>query len=349
MLREHSPSEFRVTKDMLRAAHEWRVTLSDDGVSPEDRARFAQWYDASPLHAHAFDQAETFWQALGTLKAEQINAHYLVPGDQERRAKPLLAFHWYQWAAGVAALFIVTLLIRSLVGINGDSDIMATERSFVTAIGESLDVTLDDGTQLSLGPSTELRVVFGQRERALYLTTGQIFLDVASDPDRPLVASVGAFDARVVGTAFDLRSISGKTSVEVVEGVVAVSYPYIIRGELSELRRSRTVNAGSGVSASKETGLVDPYSINSNRIGAWRKGRLIFEDTLLSDMIDDLNRYNTRSVRLNDPDGELSTATVTGAFDASDTDSILTTLTEILPVTLSEMDGVVEIIPASVN
>ncbi|MEM8983930.1 MAG: FecR domain-containing protein [Pseudomonadota bacterium] len=334
-----------VTADMIATAHEWRLLLDSADVSESDKQRFSDWLAEDALHAHAFDQATTFWQALGEIKAQQLDERFLKPSGHEKwiATTDTLRQSKYRWATGIAAALVVAVVANGLLESTPVESIPSSRQQFVTAAGESMERMLSDGTTLSLGPATELTVTYTEQRRLVRLDRGQVFLDVASDPLRPLIATVGRLDARVVGTAFDVRAGTKTTSVEVAEGAVVVSYRVSTDNETDAAVGPTVLSAGSGVAASPSTGLMTPFAVDTASIGAWRDGRLIFDGTSLPEMVNDLDRYDSRSILVDDPTGALATLTVSGAFDARNIDAILATLTEILPVIIEPTEATVVI------
>ncbi|MGP4920706.1 FecR domain-containing protein [Pseudomonas helleri] len=63
---------------------------------------------------------------------------------------------------------------------------------------------------------------------------------------------------------------------------------------------------------------------------AWRRGKLIFEDRPLQQVVADVNRYRSGTIRI--LDAKLMDLRVSGIFNIAEPDAVLTTITETLPV-----------------
>ena len=125
----------------------------------------------------------------------------------------------------LAAVFLIAILWRPVTGELRSRLTAAASGEYVTAAGERMELTLDDGTRVTLGASSRLRVVSNLegRQRELRLD-GFALLDVAHDPTRPFVVHAGQITTRVLGTRFVIRAYRDEEnfSVAVAEGRVAV-------------------------------------------------------------------------------------------------------------------------------
>lgn len=90
-------------------------------------------------------------------------------------------------------------------------------------LGECRMVELPDGSVLNLNSGS--RVIYPSRftgdDRRVFFT-GEVFADVAKDPERPFVISVGDVNVQVFGTRFNFRAYDNLDNIEValVEGSV---------------------------------------------------------------------------------------------------------------------------------
>ena len=65
-----------------------------------------------------------------------------------------------------------------------------------------LEVTLADGSQVTLNTGTQLRVSITEHERRAELASGEAYFEIAKDPSRPFVVKAGerlVFGRRVRG------------------------------------------------------------------------------------------------------------------------------------------------------
>src|SRR5690606_35324362 len=81
---------------------------------------------------------------------------------------------------------------------------------------------LSDGSRITLGAGSRIRVDYTAAARRLTVEAGEAFFAVARDPQRPFVVHAGSGTITALGTAFNVRSLAGRVVVTVVEGKVEV-------------------------------------------------------------------------------------------------------------------------------
>jgi transmembrane sensor len=220
-----------------------------------------------------------------------------------------------------------------------------------THVAELREISLPDGSVVTLGAKSRIRVRYADYERRVELLGGQAFFAVARNTSRPFYVVAEDVTVRVVGTKFDVSRGSHNTvRVAVLEGRVNVSRasPRIDahpaeRSMPSESPTASTVTelgAGEGFRSLSKGGLHTNKEHAPPEAGAWRTGQLAYTSARLADVIDDLNRYYGAGVSLaSDELGELE---VTAAFQAVHVTDFLQSLPRALPVAVEfHSDGAV--------
>jgi transmembrane sensor len=191
----------------------------------------------------------------------------------------------------VAAGLIVVVVIRTTHMGTAAAETRPPEESFSTANRERAELRLADGTRIRLAPASHIRVAadYGETERAVYLE-GQGYFEVKHDTTRPFIVYAGKAIARDVGTEFAVRSYAEDRAVQVVVRTGAVAMSGVGRlgaGDVGRLGIDGTSSLTHGVAVD---GLL-----------AWLDGRLVFHDTPLASVIEELRRWHDADVRLADP------------------------------------------------
>ncbi|MEM9046861.1 MAG: FecR domain-containing protein [Pseudomonadota bacterium] len=258
------------------------LTSSQAGGHAGKRAEglFNAWRLQSASHERAAKRAEQIWLELGEQRAYRVSNRKGRP-----RAKYALS------AAAVASLLL-------LLGAQSE-ELFADHR---TMPGETLNVTLPDGSVANLNTATALDVEFDANERRIDLWAGEAAFKVKHDPARPFVVHSRQGSVTVTGTVFSVTDLGDSTNVVVAEGSVLV-LPNAAQPR--DLDKGKSVDfAADGIGA---TELVDPA-----RELAWQDGRLVFEAMDLSQVIAELDRfYPGRFVIVG---SGLSEAPITGVF-----------------------------------
>ncbi len=307
--------------------------LAGEG-SADEQADARQWLAENPVDARVISELDL---ALTDLKLkgeaqQKIDVEAALAKVKARRDRPELHVvrggaprigrassldrprsRWIGIAAAVTILVTVgTIFWRSRDAVQPAPPVIAA-RTLTTPVGGRDSLTLPDGSQVILGPGSVLTLAegFGGNERRMTLA-GEAFFAVVHDDAKPFIVVANGVDIRDIGTAFVVHSDAGGVRVAVTEGVV----------ELTAARQSPTrLNAGDVASVSPSGEVTALRGVGAEDDLAWTKGRLVFRDTPLSEVSDDLRRWY--GVHLDIPDLSLRRRPVTASFEG---DSLRTVL-----------------------
>jgi transmembrane sensor len=306
----------RAKDPLIEEALRWFVVLRDSAHDENDRRAFEQWRATDAAHEAAWQRARAVWTHADVLKPVYGRATgAIVAPFSDRQRRSLGRRRWLQAAAVVAIAAPAAYLA-------GQSDLWADHR---TPAGERRTLTLADGSVVELAGGSALSASFSKEARRLTLAAGEAFFTVAPDAARPFIVKAGQGRIRALGTAFDVK-LSGETvTVTVMEHRVEVSTGPDSRVELEQGQQVRYV--------ARE--LQVPHAADLRVADAWRRGRLVFQDAPLGEVIADLER--SRGGRIVLTDSRLRALPVTAVFDARQADAALTTIASILPITLHRL------------
>lgn len=307
------------SRDVLEIAYHWHAQSVDGVLSLAEHDELTAWLAADPSHKAAFDRADTLWRKLdqvprGALDSVTGNSttrfsrELASVGDESRffsrNSRRLIAV-----AASLGTIALVSLLVSF------ESVEIPSTVSYRTNTAESKDVGLPDGTVVNLGPKSHIAVTFTDATRDVSLFSGQVYFDVARDPEVPFVVNMGSFSATVLGTEFVAERNLQSSQIAVSEGRVMVA-------PISSASRmpARELTRGSRVRVT-QAGEVSYSEIDANLIGVWRDGQWVFSDALLSDVISHASRYYAHPIEILDP--RIGEKTVTLSLDAGDVETLL--------------------------
>ena len=312
------------------AATAWFVRLRDEAARDSDRVAFEVWRNADPAHAEAYREIERLWTGLGRIDRRPndraparsaANSSAGPASSGRRRALRQMAI-----AASVAA--VVGVGAYGLV----QQGVRANHR---TGAGEQRQTVLADGSTAHLDTATALSMDFTAHRRLITLHGGEAYFEVATDAARPFVVEAGGGRIEALGTAFSVSRTDGAVQVVVTESAVMVSD---IGG------RRTVVAAGQGVRIT-DAGLGAVVDVDVNAALAWRRGRLVFDNRPLGEVLGTLERY--RRGRIVILDGTAAALPVTGSFAISDTEATLKTIERTLPVRLYRLSGLLVLVSAA--
>lgn len=278
--------------------------------SPEERARFERWLAADPRHQEFFDAVvRGAWRTLAPEPTPPA-MRALPPRHQAPTAGRRAAFAW-AWRTGLAAAVILGIVVgvRRSGLLPASSSPAQRERTVATRPGERAQLTLADGTRVTLAPASTIRYSSDATgaERAVTLT-GEAAFVVVHDAAHPFVVRAGGGEVRDVGTTFDVRAYPDDPQLDVVvqDGTVdlrAAGDRTLPNQRLDRGERGR-LTAG---------GVVRVTTVDPAHYLAWTTGRLVFDETPLEEVVRELTRWYGAQVVIADP--TLRARDFTGSFD----------------------------------
>lgn len=279
-----------ISAEIKAAAREWWVRLDSGELSADEQAEFADWLAADPRHAQAYGQLCELWGALDTVAAQ-------IAAQTNRQTKPGKSSRRWLMPALASVCLAVWLLNPLWVVLRAD---------FHTGFGERRDVLLSDGSIVHLNSNSALQVHIDGEHRQLTLLAGEALFEVSPDPTRPFRVSAADGSVTALGTAFNVRLQDGKTEVSVTQHSVAVDLPQAGGGAHTILAE------GQQVAYSLESGIGKPQPVDTQTVSAWQRGKLVFENRPLGEVVAELNRYHRGLLLIQE--AELAQRRVNGVF-----------------------------------
>ena len=339
-----SDPDFRL---LVRTAQDWRDRLQNGAVSDAELGAFEDWLAEDIRHQEIYEQAEIYWAAFDHFDPKDVDARYRRRGlalwlsDTMDQTKAFFGTAQVKLAAATAALVLIAAPITIWQFTDTVPDHQETASIITThsaGVGETVLVTLSDGTVATLGADTEIETEYAPGKRIVRLASGAALFEVASDPDRPFSVQSDRVTATALGTVFEVRSNGGVTRVAVAEGRVEVAHPYMIEGNATSMTTRQELDTGEQIAATGITGLRAIEPVDPSRVGAWRDEMLIYKGATLTEIVADANRYSAKDIRLESVPPDIANAEINVSFRVSDIDGMIGTLPDLYPVIIDN-DG----------
>lgn len=362
------------SRHALEEAASWFVRLQEESASTQTFADWQKWLSAASAHRVAYDEIENTVLRLqrvavlptlpsrAEMQADTYDGSVAISSWQNGAPEPRRRVLWRArrpnaWRAAIAAGLSVVILASAWLWprLAGEQPQLG-ELAYRTAPGERRVIELPEGSQVTLDADSALRVHLTRERRALTLSAGEAYFQVAKDAARPFVVRAGATQVTAVGTAFNVRTSENRTVVAVVEGEVEVV------GTPGQTVTGSTVRARDGrgrhqpqlspeasgtpqLSARVAAGEAVFYGDGGNLLHvlpaaeaslatAWINGRRQYLQEPLRYVLADIDRYTGRHVELADEEtGELR---FTGTLNLENSTAWLRGLSVALPVTMTE-------------
>jgi transmembrane sensor len=288
-------------------ALEWQVLLWSGEVTAAQQQGFEEWLTASDLHQQA-------WREIGVMQKKL----QLVP---DRAVALLKDKSHFAKRRQLLQMLGFTVIAGGTVPIVRNSESWQTlAADYRTQTGEQEKVVLADGSQLIMNTATSVDIAYSDYERRLILRQGEIYITTAPDvrQARPLLVQTRHGTAQALGTQFNVRLKPHETRVSVQQGQV----------KLRSGNGLHSLMIASGNQAGLSNDAVTDLTPNTNE-SAWLDGKLVAEQMRLGAFLDELSRYRSGVIRY---DQTVANMVVSGVFPLLDTDRVLQSLLQALPL-----------------
>ncbi|MFA6876824.1 MAG: FecR family protein [Parabacteroides sp.] len=252
----------KLTAEELKQLRHEVQQLSDESISTRMQARWmADDIDTSDVPVSRLDQIK-----------KRIDASSFSS----------ISYSWLRRTAQIAAAITIPVLIITSFYLYRENKNLGTNEMIVsTNIGERANITLPDGTHVTLNAESKLKYApqtFNKSERLIHFE-GEAYFDVKKNHDIPFLIRTTDVQIKVVGTKFNLSARDKNPVAELVleEGKVLFT-------SLSS-KECRAISPNQKVIFDKKTGTITITTINAQSISSWRKGDLVFHNAQFADII----------------------------------------------------------------
>lgn len=316
--RSKPQAEAPISAQVAEHAVEWLIELQAEPVAAETLAQWRQWRAAHPDHERAWQRIEAVNGQLSYLAAPEnlALAHAtLAPRGTKRRRQAIKTLSGLMLGTGALWLLEENVPWREL---------SADER---TAIGERRDLTLADGTHVTLNTDSALDVRYGSDQRRLRLMAGEILIATASDAmKRAFVLDSPHGEVRALGTRFSVRVFAATTTVRVLEGAVNVA-------PRQKSGAGQRLQAGQQLSFRADS--WDTAQPTDADALAWIDGFIVAKSWRLADFLLELGRYSKRSLSC---DTAVADLRVSGSYPVDDVGRVLDAVATTLSLRVETVD-----------
>ena len=309
------PSASRVDA-VSHQASVWFALMHGGSPTQAERDELAQWISADPQHAQAYAQLEGLWAASAML----------APPSRPAASATLSRRRFV--GLGVAACTAAVVTGATSLWLKGMSSPFA---DLHTSVGERRTVQLPDGSAVELAGNTALNVDFSAGRRFMELLQGEAFFTIVPGSAGDLTVSTQA--GRVVAEKGEFcLSCEGATAM------LAVS-----RHTVRVITADQQTDLSEGLSmrfSANHAGAIQHAELD--QVLAWRSGRLVFFDTPLISVVNELQRWREGKIFI--PDKQLAARRVSLILNLNRPDQMLAVLSKALSVRTTRYTDLVTLI-----
>lgn len=302
-------SDMRTTsQDIEKQAAEWVAKRELGEMSPKEQAAFDAWLAADVRALGAYCRIEGTLARLGRVGRAVRDggaASELCEKPDSGTVKRHLTRRVVlggSIAASIAAVFAV----------GASMWLRRQQSSFASGVGLVREVSLSDGSVITLNTDSEVSVNYTDAVREIHLVRGEALFDVAKNKKRPFIVFAAGTQVRAVGTSFSVSMLPQRpVQVLVKEGVVELKPAAGDRASAVRVKANMRVLIPEGehfiaVNVAQEKVVRDL---------AWQHGELAFDNQTLREAAEEYARYSSIRIVVDEASAD---RTVTGSFAAND-------------------------------
>lgn len=291
-------------------AAEWVARRDSGQWASAAEQDFEAWVSNSTTHRITYLRMHSAWQradGIGVVSADRDPP----PGGSDVR--PSRSTTWR-----IAATVVLT------VGTLGGMYKIYADRpkvDYQTAVGARQTLSLPDGSNVTLNTNSAVKVRVDQRVRTVWLDRGEVFFEIAHDPEHPFVVFAGDRRISVLGTRFSVRRDRAEVTVVVVDGRVRIESAQDTSSPSSTLTKNEVLTEAGGnvLVANRDAAQIEAEL-------SWRQGKLVFDNTSIADAAREFNRYNVKQLVIND--AAAGSIKIGGRFDVNNVEAFARLLTQ---------------------
>lgn len=322
-------------KDAERSAAEasaW-IAKMDKGMSDADTDALLAWMRANPRNEAELLEMARMWDKMDALaRLSEVFPHAAETGSPPVRGmgrRMAMAASFVVVVAG----FVMAALILNPYEDKPPPSLASATAAYETAIGSLSAIELPDGSSITLNTNSRAVVSYGERRRIVRLEQGEMHIDVAQDPTRPLSVIAGGRIVQAVGTAFSVKiDPSQRVEVLVADGRVQVGVHEQGTADIGEVESLDDsdgqwflVAQGERVVLNANSETVEALEPEEMEVRlSWRNGNLIFRGESLAAAVAEVGRYTPVEFVIEDED--LQQVRVAGLFKSGDVAGFLSSL-----------------------
>ena len=293
---------------LVDQAIQWMITLRFNVADDASTAAFERWLHTSAEHQQVWQRVATMNDDFNQVPA-QVGRRAL--GGARQRMSRRESLKLLGLVAGAAGL---TWFGRDY------TPLPAMLADYRTATGERRWVALGDGSQIQLNSASAMDATLDAERRLVRLLQGEMRVITGTD-SRPFWVQTRDGYLRTLGARLLVREHAHGTSLAVQQGNVAIFADRHAPSARQVIQPGASVLFDrSGIRPAVANGL-DPW--------AWSDGVISAQNMRLDDFLGELARYRNGLLRCSEAVAGLR---VSGTYQLSDTDQVLTLVAQSLKV-----------------
>ena len=292
----------------------WFIKLQSGEVNLEAQKNFEDWLGSNFSNRKEYEELCELWSDLDS-----------VSNTEDRIPISLSQTSTNGVSSNKLSKFLAAAIVIFVLGVGfwNQLDILTYLTSdYQTSKGQQKNIQLSDGTKVFMNTNTALSIEYNSDSRVVRILKGQALFRPVHSSTRPFMVVTQNITVKALGTVFEVyKNKSRLVSVELYEGRLAVT---------EKDSKTLKLKAGEKILYRPGSGLSEIKTISAKLDQAWQRGKLIFSDLPLTQVIDEISRYKQGKIII--LDDRLKNLKVSGVFDLRHPEKILETIEKTLAV-----------------
>jgi transmembrane sensor len=273
------------------------------GLTPEEQVALEAWLAESSHNTVAYLRLRAAWERAGRLAALRVPMRPALPQKSPWAKLRIPAF--------------AAILLGLVYGGNAYLESSRNDQVlYRTKVGETRAYQLADGTRMDLNTNARVRADVTGRQRIVTLESGEAFFDVTHDARHPFIVFAGKRRITDLGTKFSVLLNGDSVRVLVLEGQVRVETPAGTLGPAPVIAGAGHIVVAQGM---ESLVFAKPDSEVAREL-SWRNGMLTFDQSPLTEVAREFNRYSSRHIIV---EGNARKIRIGGTFKADNVDAFV--------------------------
>ena len=285
-------------------------------ASSEEQEELQQWLQEDTAHQSEFENLRMLWNDSAAAALHSFNTEnaWQKISDQILPANKSKVVSMFAWKKAIAIAASVLIIVGIFYFYNKTSKI---EWKDIMAEVSNKSIQLTDGTVITLRKGSKLSIPdnYGKNSRKVQLK-GEAFVEVKHDENNPFYLTTGKSMIRDIGTAFLVESNDSTEQVMVTEGKISFS---------GKADKAKQLIVEAGEAAILKDQKPELKMLESKNALAWKSNVLVFDNTDLHVVAEDLKDYYNVDVQLSE-DLKASRILVTAQFKSESLENVINEL-----------------------
>ena len=305
------------------------LNLKNEKHPDFDNEEFLKWLNENEEHFIAYKKEEELRTSIKSMPSDLLKelsseVFQEIEAEEKRRSlfKTIIPYT-------IAASLLLVLSVSVFNFFKGP-EVLYTKK-FNSKNKVLSNIKLPDDSIISLDSNTVLNIKYYEKTREVELIKGKAFFSVKSNRQRPFLINSNHTNVEVIGTMFEVSNQNNLVNVNVKEGRVKVAK---IFNESKKPRILALLEKGQKVSLNKYGEIDKLQDVSISSIALWEKGKLIFKQDSLKDVMNEFSKYLDIQVAF---ETKLSSSyLITGEFEANKFEDLLKSLPLIHPISIEK-------------